>query len=159
MIKKNLLHYASCLDEYLRRFHHESEGVAEVGFMGNSAEMKPNKMLLSLISVDRETPSVISAPVQRTVEGYTRMTPPLLLNLNIMLAAVYDEKRYAESLSVLSDSLKFIQSTPHFQVDHLEYSIEIVTFSTQDINNIWNTLGGQYYPSVMCKIRRLVIDD
>lgn len=30
--------------------------------------------------------------------------------------------------------------------------------SAQDTNNIWTTLGGQYYPSVMCKLRRLVVD-
>ena len=26
------------------------------------------------------------------------------------------------------------------------------------MNNVWTLLGGQYYPSVVCKIRRLVID-
>lgn len=158
MIHNILTHYAKLLDEYLSRTHRQPEGLAEVGFMGNSSEMKPNKMVLSLISVERETTGGISAPVQRTVGGYARMTPPLLLNLNIMLAAVYDEKQYTESLSVLSDSLKFVQTVPKFQVDHVDYSIEIVTLSTQDLNNIWATLGGQYYPSVMCKVRRLVID-
>lgn len=158
MIKKILTDYASRLNEYLSALHRQPEGMVEVGFIGNGAEMKPNKMVVTLIGVERETAGGISAPVQRTVEGYTRMTPPLLLNLNIMLAAVYDEKRYAESLSVLSDSLKFVQSVPQFRVDYVNYSIEIITLSTQDINNIWTTLGGQYYPSVMCKIRRLVID-
>ncbi|MEG2164227.1 MAG: Pvc16 family protein [Bacteroidales bacterium] len=158
MIKKVLTDYASRLDEYLSSLHRQPEGMVEVGFIGNSSEMKPNKMVVTLISVERETGSGISAPVQRTMDGYTRMSPPLLLNLNIMLAAVYDEKRYAESLSVLSDSLKFVQSVPRFQVDYVDYSIEIVILSTQDVNNIWTTLGGQYYPSVMCKIRRLTID-
>lgn len=158
MIKKILTTYAERLDEYLSRLHHQPEGLAEVGFIGNSAVMKPNKMLVSLINVERETAGGISAPVQRTMEGYTRMTAPLLLNLNVMLAAVYDEKQYGESLSVLSDSLKFVQSIPKFEVDNVGYIIEIVTLSTQDLNNIWTTLGGQYYPSVMCRIRRLLID-
>ncbi|MEG1543955.1 MAG: DUF4255 domain-containing protein [Tannerellaceae bacterium] len=158
MIKKILTYYASRLNEYLSALHRQPEGMVEVGFIGNSAEIKPNKMVVTLISVERETASGISAPVRRTMEGYTRMTPPLLLNLNIMLAAVYDEKRYAESLSVLSDSLKFVQSVPRFDIDSVDYSIEIVSLSTQDANNIWTTLGGQYYPSVMCKIRRLLID-
>ncbi|MEO4796856.1 hypothetical protein ABHZ39_14915 [Bacteroides uniformis] len=26
------------------------------------------------------------------------------------------------------------------------------------MNNVWTLLGGQYYPSVVCKIRRLSID-
>ncbi len=126
--------------------------------VGNGAEEKPNKMVVSLFSVERETSGGISAPVQRTAEGYTRMSPPLLLNLNVVIAAVYDARRYGESLSVLTDTLKFVQSTPRFSVDGTDYTIEIVTLSTQDQNNVWTLLGGQYYPSVVCKIRRLVID-
>ena len=89
---------------------------------------------------------------------HTHTSPPLLLNLNVMLAAVYDERRYAESLSVLSDTLKFIQSVPKFEVEETTYTVEIVTLSPQDLNNVWTLLGGQYYPSVVCKLRRLVID-
>ena len=89
---------------------------------------------------------------------YMRTFAPLLLNLDLMLAAVYDEKRYAESLSVLYESLLFIQSHPYFELDGQKYTVEIVTLSVQDINNIWTTLGGQYYPSVMCKLRRLAVD-
>lgn len=96
--------------------------------------------------------------MQRTAEGYTRTSPPLLLNLNVVIAAVYDERRYGESLSVLSDTLRFIQSTPRFAVDGTDYTIEVVTLSTQDQNNVWTLLGGQYYPSVVCKLRRLMID-
>ncbi|WP_294615734.1 Pvc16 family protein [uncultured Bacteroides sp.] len=63
------------------------------------------------------------------MEGYTRQTPPLLLNLNLMLAAVYDERRYAESLSILSDTLKFVQSVPKFEVEEMRYTVEIMTLS------------------------------
>ena len=158
MIKKILTYYAERLDEYLSRLHHQPEGLAEVGFVGNGTEERPCKMVVSLINVERETAGGISAPVQRTAEGYTRQAPPLLLNLNLMLAAVYDERRYAESLSILSDTLKFVQSVPKFEVEGMSYTVEIMTLSPQDLNNIWTTLGGQYYPSVVCKLRRLVID-
>lgn len=159
MIKKVLTYYTSRLDEYLSRLHHQPEGLAEVGFIGNSTDEKPGKIVVSLLNIERETAGGISAPVQQTTDGkYTRMTPPLLLNLNIMLAAIYDERRYAESLSILTDTLRFIQSVPVFELDGERYTVEIITLSAQDINNIWSTLGGQYYPSVMCKLRRLVID-
>lgn len=158
MIKKILTYYAERLEEYLSRLHHQPEGLATVGLIGNGSEERPNKMVVSLLNVERETAGGISAPVQRTPEGYARLSPPLLLNLNVMLAAVYDERRYAESLSVLSDTLKFIQSAPRFEVDGAGYTIEIVSISTQDMNNVWTLLGGQYYPSVVCKLRRLVLD-
>lgn len=158
MIQKILTYYATRLDEYLQKEHRQPEGVSEVGFIGNSSEEKPCKLIVSLLSVERETAGGINPPVQKTANGYTRMSPPLLMNLNLMLAAMYDEKRYAESLSVLSDTLKYLQSTPCFEFEGQSYTVEIVTLSTQDINNVWTTLGGQYYPSVMCKLRRLVID-
>ena len=47
---------------------------------------------------------------------------------------------------------------PKFEVDGTGYTIEIASLSTQDMNNVWTLLGGQYYPSVICKIRRLLID-
>lgn len=159
MIKRILTYYTARLDEYLARLHHQPEGMAEVGFIGNSMEEKPCKMVVSLLSVERETAGGISSPTGRIAEGsYARMVPPLLLNLNLMLAAIYDDKRYAESLSVLSDTLKFVQSVPKFEVGGIAYTVEIVTLSSQELNNIWGTIGGQYYPSVMCKLRRLVVD-
>lgn len=157
MIKRILTYYAERLDEYLSRIHRQPEGLATVGLIGNASEERPNKMVLSLLNVERETSGGIAAPVQRTAEGYVRTQPPLLLNLNVMLAAVFDERRYADSLSVLTDALRFIQNVPKFRVESVDYTIEIVTLSTQDLNNVWTLLGGQYYPSVVCKIRRLTL--
>lgn len=158
MIKNILTHYASYLDEYLRSKFPQPEGVAEVGFIGGNADEKPCKLIISLVNIEREVAGGISAGLSRGGSDYARTYPPLLLNLDLMLAAVYDERRYAESLSVLHESLLFIQSHPYFDLDGQKYTIEVVTLSVQDINNIWTTLGGQYYPSVMCKLRRLVID-
>ena len=84
--------------------------------------------------------------------------PPMMFNLYIMLAAVYDSKRYAESLAVLTETLQFIQSMPMFTFDGKSYSVEIETTSTKDLHSIWTTMGGQYYPSVICRVRGLVVD-
>lgn len=158
MIHKILNTYASGLEEYLSAFYCRPEGLVTVGPIGNSTNERPNKLMVCLLNVERETSGGITATVQKSTDGYVRLQPPLLLNLNVMLAAVYDERQYGESLSVLSDTLRFIQSTPKFRVENSDYTIEIVTLSTQDMNNVWTLMGGQYYPSVVCKIRRLTID-
>ena len=75
-----------------------------------------------------------------------------------MLAAVYENRRYAESLSVLSETLAFIQSMPRFKTGRESCTVEVVPMSTMDLHNIWTTMGGQYYPSVICKVRGLTID-
>ena len=158
MIRMILTHFAARLDEYLRRKFPQPEGIAEVGFIGNGLEERPCKLIMSLVNIERETAGGISGGIRRNDSEYERSYPPLLLNLDLMLAAVYDEKRYAESLSVLSETLTFIQSRPYFDLNGQKYTIEIVTLSAQDINNTWTTLGGQYYPSIMCKLRRLTIN-
>ena len=96
MIRKILIYYAERLEEYLSRFHRRPEGLATVGMIGNSAEERPNKMVVSLLNVA----GGISAPVQRTADGgYARLQPPLLLNLNVMLAAVFDERQYHNGIT------------------------------------------------------------
>lgn len=62
MIRKILTSYAERLNEYLSTFHHRPEGLAAAGPIGNAAEERPNKMMLCLLNVERETTGGISAP-------------------------------------------------------------------------------------------------
>ena len=55
MIRKILTYYAERLEEYLSRSHRRPEGLATVGMIGNSTEERPNKMVVSLLNVERET--------------------------------------------------------------------------------------------------------
>ncbi len=64
MIRKILTYYSKRLDEYLSAFHHRPEGLATVGQIGSSTEEHLNKMVVSLLNVERETSGGISAPVQ-----------------------------------------------------------------------------------------------
>ena len=111
MIRKILTYYAGRLDEYLGRTHRQPEGVATVGLIGTAAEETPNKLVVSLVNLEKEATGD-SVYMRSTSGNYAGTLAPLLLNMHIMLAAVYESKRYAESLSVLSDTLEFIQSMP-----------------------------------------------
>jgi len=156
MIKKILTYYAGRLDEYLALTHHQPEGLAAVGLIGNTGDEKRGKIIISLVGLEKEASGDAGMYVAYG-GGYTGRVAPLLLNMNIMLAAVYDEKHYAYSLSILSDTLSFIQSVPSFEMDGSRYTVEVVPMSTMDLHNIWTTMGGQYYPSVICKLRGVVI--
>ena len=157
MIKRILTYYAERLEEYLSRLHRQPEGLATVGLIGSAGEECPNKVVISLVNLEKETSGAMTY-MQRSGSGFVGKGAPLMMNMHVMLAAVYDGKRYGESLSVLSETLAFIRSTPKFQVDGYVYTMEIVPMSTMDLHNIWTTMGGQYYPSVICKLRGLAID-
>lgn len=157
MINKILTTYASRLEEYLSAFHHQPEGLATVGPIGNSTSERPDKMVICLLNVERET-NGNGSYMQRAATGYAGRRQPLLLNMHIMMAAVYEDKRYAEALSVLSDALAFVQLLPRFEVGKESYTLELVPMSTTDLHNIWTTMGGQYYPSFICKVRGLTVD-
>lgn len=157
MIRSILTYYAERLEEYLSRTHRQPEGIAAVGTIGTSSEETPNKLVISLVNLEREA-SGESVYMRRTSGGYAGRLVPLMLNMHILLAAVYESRRYAESLSVLSDTLEFIQSMPKFRVNGMAYTIEMVPMSTTDLHNIWTTMGGQYRPSVICKVRGLIMD-
>ncbi len=157
MIRKILTYYATRLDEYLSRTHHRPEGLATVGLIGSAGEETPNKVVISLVNLEREASGDMTY-MQRTGSGFVGKGAPLMMNMHIMLAAVYESRRYAESLAVLSDTLAFIRSVPKFETDGSGYTMEVVPMSTMDLHNIWTTMGGQYYPSVICKVRGLAID-
>lgn len=158
MIKNILTYYATQLGEFLQADFPQPEGIVEVGFIGNSTEGKKNKLLVSLFGIERETAGGIASG-RDSHSGITKQSAPALhINLNIVLVAVYDEKRYTEALSVLSATLLFVQSHPSFSYKETTFLVEMVTPSYQELNNIWTTLGGQYYPSIVCKLRRLTFD-
>lgn len=88
MIRKILTTYAARLDEYLARSHRQPEGVAEVGLIGSAGEQCPNKLVVSLVNLEREA-SGDGGYMQRAATGYAGRRQPLLLNMHIMMAAGY----------------------------------------------------------------------
>lgn len=54
MIRKILTYYAERLDEYLSRTHRQPEGLATVGLIGEAADETPNKLVISLVNLEKE---------------------------------------------------------------------------------------------------------
>ncbi len=158
MIAKILTYYTSLLNESLSLRHNQPEGVATLGVIGSSSAERANKMVVSLLNLERETAGGIAPQSQISGHNHIVKAPALFLNINVMMAAEYEDKSYSKSLVVLSDTLAFIQSRSSFSYLGTSYTVELVPLSTMDLHNIWTTMGGHYFPSVVCKIRRLVID-
>ncbi|MCD8184800.1 MAG: DUF4255 domain-containing protein [Bacteroides sp.] len=138
-------------------FFHQPEGLVEVGAIGTQGEEEPCKIIISLLSLERESKQGMSVT---TASGHfvTISSPPIHANLNVLIAAVFSDKRYREELSFLSQALTFMQITSSLAVGGNKYTIELLSPTLQDQSNIWTQFGGKYYPSVVCKIRRLTFD-
>ncbi len=76
MIRKILTTYAARLDEYLARSHRQPEGVDEVGLIGSAGEQCPNKLVVSLVNLEREA-SGDGGYMQRAATGYAGRRQPL----------------------------------------------------------------------------------
>lgn len=160
MINLILATCARQMEQFLSSYFRQPEGLVEVRTISAQEEEAPGKIILSLLSVERETAQGIATKTSSASGGFSPDAfPPIYANLNIVIAAVFREKKYKESLSFLSMAIAFLQTTPYFTTpDGTKYTIELLSLTLQEQNNIWTQLGGKYYPSVACKIRRLTFD-
>lgn len=147
------------LKEYLDSFYEFPEEIAELGPIMSTGNGPVNKLCLSLLNIERETAIGIQGSYRETADSYLKTVPPWHLNLYFILAAVYEEKRYAESLKFLSTAIEFIQLHPYIEIpDGRKISMEPVTINLEGLNNIWGMFGGKYYPSIIGKLRGLTFD-
>lgn len=88
------------------------------------------------------------------------------LDVYFMLASAYEAETYAEGLKLISTALAFFQaypvmtpqSTPDMPLGLGQLSFEIANLKVEEMGQMWGNLGGRYVPSVMFKMRSVVID-
>ncbi len=134
---------------------------------GTVPEETANKIVLTLINIEREAAAANAAPQYRVEQdSLARVSPPLNVNLLLLISASF-EANYAESFKLLSAVLGFFQSRPVFtpqSAPDLPRELEKLSFhwvdmDLQAINNLWSVLGSHYLPSVVYKARMLTIQD
>ena len=83
-----------------------------------------------------------------------------------MYVANFTGVKYPEALKLLSFTAAFFQGRPMFDqqntpglepgIDRL--TVELENLSIADLGNLWGILGGRYLPSLVYRMRMLVID-
>lgn len=164
--KRDMIHtvlntLAEKMNEFLTSYYKRSESMVEVGAIEPpSDEEASDKIILSVINIERETAMGINTTYQKTSSTQLHQkSAPWFINIQIMVAAVFAPKRYEESLKVLSDCISFLQQESIIYLpEGQKITLEPVTLGIQELSNIWSILGGHYYPSVLCKARMLSFD-
>lgn len=160
MIKEVLDTLKNRLEEHLGYLYDLPDGLVQLGGIPSSSEEAPNKLILSVLNLERETAMGINYTFRKEKSGdMMEQAPAWNLNVSILLASVYNDLRYADSLKVLSSAIHYIQQKSSFSYSNeRHFTIEMVTLNIQELTNIWSLFGGHYYPSIVCKLRMLTFD-
>jgi Pvc16 N-terminal domain len=171
MIDKAMSFIVGELNSLLSTRFQSNENLAVLSSLANPDGTLPpvieNKIVVSLINVERE-PSANGGnwPMRPGAEGFGRVSPPLGLNLLVLVTASFGGN-YSEALKVLSTVMAFFQGKPMFNaqnsaafpVNMEKLSLELVNLSIHEVNNVWSILGAKYMPSIVYKVRMLVVQE
>ncbi len=163
MIYKALQLVTEQLNGYLKLSFKLREDIAFLSPVKDVDKVFPsNRVSIAVVGIERETAGGIS--FQRTsVSDSTvkRTAPAWQMNVNILISVVFQDKQYEESLQILSAILSFIQKNNMItSQDHsLSFAIDPVNLSIHELANLWGICGDSYYPSMVCRLRVLTVDE
>jgi hypothetical protein len=171
MINAAVSHLAVQLNQYLRQAYALPEDIVTMSGLvdaeGHAAPNTANKLVVFLTNIEKDT---VPYRQQQAGEGGTARavlsTPPLYLNLYVMIAANFSGANYAEALKLISGAVSYFQRFPVFDRQRspgLDPSIEklildIENLKIHELSNIWTLLGGKYLPSVLYKVRMVALE-
>lgn len=126
-----------------------------------------NKLVVSLINIEREGAAGGNTwQGRRESENINRVSPPFTLNLLLLITASFSSD-YAQALKALGVAMGLFQgkpsfnpqNSPDFPAEMEKLSMELVNMSIHEVNNVWAILGAKYMPSVIYKMRMLVLQE
>jgi hypothetical protein len=125
-----------------------------------------NKIVLSLVNIERETSVGSTGFVAKGGGSYTKTNPSLYVNLYVLMAASYPAN-YGNALKMLGAGMGFFQArqvfdsqnSANFPSDMTQLSMEIVSLSMAELSTLWAVLGSNYLPSVVYKLRMITVQN
>ncbi|MCG8551065.1 MAG: DUF4255 domain-containing protein [Desulfobacterales bacterium] len=160
------------LNRYLKNRFEFSEHMVVLSSLvepdGSMAPATDNKLVISLVGIERDTCASTTPVVNTKKEGgaAAKARPGIRLNLYIMASANFSATNYNEGLKILSHAIEFFQKNPVFtrhnipdmdpMIGKLVFSME--NLSIRDLSSLWSVISNKYVPSVLYKIHVLVIE-
>ncbi|MCJ8208319.1 DUF4255 domain-containing protein [Mucilaginibacter sp. RS28] len=170
MIFEAINYLAEEMNEYFRSKLKVNEDKVIISALvnqdGTIAIQGENKLVITLVNLEREINGFGHTPATSGGQSFNRSSPATI-NLHLMFSAYFSNINYTEALRFLSFVVAYFQSNPVFGRSNAagldprieKLTMEMVTLSTEQVNNIWSMLGAKYMPSVIYKMRMLIFDD
>jgi hypothetical protein len=121
---------------------------------------------LTLFQIDEERTLREQMP-ERTIVGSREVVLPPALKLNLVLLFAGRFQQYDQALRTLSHILTFFQARPVFTpadnpglppgLDRL--AVDLLNYGPEQLNQMWACLGAKYLPSVVYRLRMVVLQD
>jgi len=163
MIYKNLKLLAQQLNDYLKlnfRLKEDLVHLSAVKLQENS--LPSNRVSISVIGLERETGAGITFN-RKALSGAAsgKTVPSWQVNVNVLIAVIFQEKQYEESLQVFSALTSFLQKNNVISMEETgtSFSLEPVNLSINELSNLWSICGENYYPSIYCRMRVITVDE
>lgn len=128
--------------------------------------VKEDVLGLSLINIEEERVLRAQLPETTYLNGqHVLLQPPLRLNLHLLFSARF--KQYDQALRQLSHLLTYFQGHLQFTPDQYpgldprieKLVLELQSPSYEHLNQIWAFLGGKQLPSVLYRMRMIILQD
>ena len=131
---------------------------------GKSAPAARNRLVIFLTNIAQD--STVRSTQKSRGSPQIVQAPPIHLDIYFMLASAYDAETYTEGLKLISAALTYFQAnptlnpqnTPEMPSNLRQLTIDISNLKVEEMGQMWGNLGGRYVPSIMFKMRSVVID-
>ena len=174
MINKAL----SFIEDQTNLYLQDLLGVSTLNYavLGNIANISDNSadttnsqnttgVVITLVNIEEDRISKNPDGIYRQVDGAVKTNPRILLNLYVLFSV--NMNSYATALSRISSVIQCFQSRNYFTRDEFssldpgieKLHLELYTMNFEQVNHLWSTLGGKYFPSVLYKMKMIAIAD
>lgn len=172
MIAKALTFIADFLNHQIKMSYGIDEDRVVISSLinpdGSITENIENKIVISVINLEHETTvKSMNNYVDGSNNNYGKVSPPVYLNLYLLISANYDSGNYIEALKILSTVIGIFQANTYFTLQknpEMQSPLEKLTFEIfnlpiNELSHIWSGIGAKYVPSIVYKVRMITIKE
>ena len=132
---------------------------------GSIQQANKNKVVISLINIEKETNKPVYSNHQKVANGnYVNISTVERFNLDVLISSNFDD--YNETLKFLTEVITFFQINtmidagkfPNIPVGLTKLEYEIEKISYHNMQSLWTAMGATYQPSLVYKIRLITIE-
>jgi len=133
----------------------------------NPITFKLDAVSLLLLNIEEENTLRPADPYRALGENgeVYKVQPQIRMNLYVLFVARY--KEYDQGLKTLSHIIQYLQknrvlnhqNAPELNDNIQKLIMELTTLPFSEQNDIWNTLRTTYHPSVLYKVKMVVVQD